>query len=69
MFIGPEPHLIYSPVMCNFKGLWPYVWPQNSTKTSTCDGLVIISCIEDISLCAWVSWTQRLLGKLIQDQS
>jgi hypothetical protein len=49
--------------------LWPYVWPQDSKKASSCDELVIVSYIGYTSLWVRVSWTQRLLGKLIQDQS
>jgi hypothetical protein len=32
VFIGPEPVLDNCPVINNFEGLWPYVWPQHSTK-------------------------------------
>jgi len=55
--------------MCSLQGLWPYIWPQHSTKASACDGLVILQHVGGISLWAQGSWTPRLLGKLIQDQS
>jgi CobQ-like glutamine amidotransferase family enzyme len=41
-------------------------WPQHSKKASAFEGLVIISYVGGIALWARVSWTQRLLGKLIQ---
>ena len=49
--------------------LWPYVWPNDSKKVSSCEELVIFSYVGDISVWIRVSWSQKLLGKLIQDQS
>lgn len=45
------------------------LWQNHSKKVSSRDGLVIISCVGDISPCSQLSWTQRLLRKLIKDQS
>jgi hypothetical protein len=36
-------YLIYSSVMYNLEGLWPYVGPQHTKKAFAYDGLVIIS--------------------------
>jgi len=45
------------------------VFDHSTKKASTCDGLVIISYVADISHWAWLSWTQMLLQKFIQDPS
>jgi hypothetical protein len=45
------------------------VFDHNTKKASTCDGLVIISYVGDISHWAQLSWIQKLLGKFIKDPS
>jgi hypothetical protein len=43
------------------------VFGHYTKKAYTCDGLVIISYVGDISHWAQLSWTQRLLGTFIPD--